>query len=65
MKQSLFKIVYLSMIITYGYISQSFAQDNITSNILQQINTNPSPRESLVQWYYSMDDFYAKIAGLS
>jgi hypothetical protein len=53
------------MMISYWYISQSFAQDDITTNILQQINTNPSPRESLVQWYYSMNDFYAKISGLS
>ena len=41
------------------------AQTDITTKILQQIETNPSPRESLVQWYYSMDDFYANIAGLS
>ncbi len=40
-------------------------QTDLTTKILQQIDSNPSPRESLVQWYYSMDDFYAKIAGLS
>ena len=65
MKNLFIKITYLSIIITYWYIAHSFAQTDITNNILQQINTNPSPRESLVQWYYSMDDFYAKIAGLS
>lgn len=32
---------------------------------MQQIDSNPTPRESLVQWYYSMDDFYTKIAQLS
>jgi len=41
------------------------AQDDSTTKILQQIESNPSPRESLVQWYYSIDDFYAKIVSLS
>ena len=65
MKNLFIKMMYLSIIITYWYVSHGFAQTDITNSILQQINTNPSPRESLVQWYYSMDDFYAKIAGLS
>lgn len=60
----------LMLVIVYwilGFITSGIgsAEDNLTKKIFQQIDTNPSPRESLVQWYYSMDDFYAKIAQLS
>ena len=54
---SLFMVFFL-----FGKVS---AQDDIMTKILQQIETNPSPRESLVQRYYSMDDFYAKIVSMS
>jgi hypothetical protein len=64
MNKNKFLVVYVALL---SFISTNFAfsQSDITNKILQQIETNPSPRESLVQWYYSMDDFYAKIAGLS
>ncbi len=55
----------LSMIIFTLFISITSAQANVANQIMQQIDTNPTPRESLVQRYYSMDDFYAKVSQLS
>ena len=65
MKQFFLKMILFFIIIAYWYISHSFAQNDIMSSISQQINNSSSPRESLVQRYYSMDDFYAKISVLS
>lgn len=55
----------LSLIIFTLFMSVTSAQANVANQIMQQIDTNPTPRESLVQRYYSMDDFYAKISQLS
>ena len=57
--------IFSSVLLGFIVSATTFAQDTITTQIIQQIDTNPTPRESLVQRYYSMDDFYAKIAQLS
>lgn len=37
----------------------------LTTRIIQVVDENPSPRESLVQWYYSVDDLYNRIKKFS
>lgn len=54
-----------SLLLIFFLFGKVSAQDDVTTKILQQIETNSSPHESLVQRYYSMDDFYAKIVSLS
>jgi hypothetical protein len=54
-----------SLLLVFLMVGRASAQSDVSTQIIRQIETNPSPRESLVQWYYSMDGFYAKIASLS
>lgn len=41
------------------------AQSNLETKILQKISSSSNPRESLVQWYYSIDSLYDQISKIS
>jgi hypothetical protein len=64
MKKNLLLIISF-FVVGFLMLGKVSAQDDVTTKIFQQIDTNSNPRESLVQWYYSIDDFYTKIAQLS
>lgn len=60
-------VIFLLCLLSF-WLSQNTSADDIdiiTKKIFQQIDSNPSPRESLVQWYYSIDDFYSKVYSIS
>ncbi len=65
MKRILLWLIYCLWLWYYGLLSLVYAQDDITLQVFNTIAKDASPRESLVQWYYSIDNFYNRISAVS